>query len=56
VVEIRDEGNEYTDGISVEFMVKPSPYIAQITGQDPNVAKPHRCLYPKGCRLPFEVV
>lgn len=60
VVEIREEGNTYTDGIVVEFMVAPSPAIARMFGKTPGVAEPFRCLFPlfdrytkKGKKPPF---
>ena len=56
VVEIRATGSRYTDGVSVEFMRKPSPQIARMFGKNPNEAEPFRCLFPAGTRLPLEVV
>jgi hypothetical protein len=35
VVEIRNAGSAYTDGIAVEFLVLPSPLVARIFGKDP---------------------
>lgn len=46
VVEVRTNGSRYSDGVSAEFMVKPHPHIARIFGDDPNVAKPTRLLFP----------
>jgi hypothetical protein len=57
VTEISDKGNKYTDGIVVTFMRLPQfPHIARMFGKDPSVPEPYNCLFPKGCRLPFEVV
>jgi hypothetical protein len=57
VTEIRDSGSPYTDGVVVTFMILPRfPHIARMFGKDPSVPEAHNCLFPKGCRLPFEVV
>jgi hypothetical protein len=46
VVEIRNKGCEYTDGVAVEFMVLPTPMIARMFGEDPKTPKPYNCLFP----------
>lgn len=45
VVEVRSSVG-YSDGITVEFLRKPSPIIAAMFGKNPDVAEPFRCLFP----------
>lgn len=46
VVEIQQGVSQYSDGITVEFMMAPSAIVARALGIDPAKKEPFRCLFP----------